>query len=55
MKVKKWSDFIHKSSLSHLIIMYNKRGLGRTEDPQKRNGFNLDQKNVAHLLANQVS
>ena len=53
MKETKWSDFIHTSSLLHLILTFNKRGLGRI--PRKENGFNQDQKNVAHLLANQSS
>ena len=33
--------------------MYNKRGLGRI--PWKENGFNQDQKKLAHPLDNQVS
>ena len=49
----KWSDFIHVSSLLHLKFTFNIRGLGRI--PRKENGFNQDQKNSAHLLANQVS
>ena len=50
----KWSDldFIHASSLLHLIFTFNKRGLGRI--PRKENGFNQDQKNMAHFLANQI-
>ena len=53
MKETKWSDFIDTSSLQHLIFMFNKRGLGKI--PRKENGLNQDQKNLAHLLANQVS
>ena len=47
----KWSESIHTSSLLHLLFTYNKRG----KNPQKKNGFNQDQKNLAHFLANQVS
>ena len=49
MKERKWSDFIHTSS-SLLIFIFNKRGLGRI--PQKKKGFNQDQTDLAHLLAN---
>ena len=52
MKETKWSEFIHTSSLLHLIFTFYKRGLGRI--PRKENGFNQDQTNLAHL-ANQSS